>query len=264
MPTANINQTKLYYEVHGNGEPLILIAGFSANHTVWTNVLHQLSQYFRVILFDNRGSGQSEHSDHPYNMALLAEDTFALMDYLQIKKAHILGHSMGGMIAQTMAQQCPSRINKLIILASSSHFPAHKAYLFETQLKLREQKLSEELLTQLTLPLVFGRHFFEMPNQVAEMVKIASQYPYPMSVAGYRAQLSALKNFNSQSYLADIKTPCLVFAGREDILTPHDEGQYLAEQLPNASLISFEHSAHAAHIEEADKFLRETLSFLQR
>jgi len=120
MPTAKVNEINLCYKVSGNGQPLVLITGFASAQNVWFSQVRAFSKQYRVVTFDNRGFGKSEKPPGPYTTKMLASDTIALMDCLGIKKAHILGGSMGGMAAQEIAIEHPGRLEKLILSSTSA------------------------------------------------------------------------------------------------------------------------------------------------
>ena len=96
MPKIHHNDIEIYYEQHGDGEPLLLIAGMSVDHTAWLSILDGLSKKFQVTIFDNRGCGQTSSPKGPYTLQQMADDTAALMTALHLDQAHILGGSLGG------------------------------------------------------------------------------------------------------------------------------------------------------------------------
>src|SRR5690606_15659298 len=125
MPKARSNGIELYYEIHGSGKPLILIAGLGYSHWQWHKMIPLLAEHFQVITFDNRGVGQSEKPAGPYTAQMLAQDTIGLLDELNLEKAVIAGHSMGGFIAQSIALDFPQRVEKLILCSTNFGGPNH-------------------------------------------------------------------------------------------------------------------------------------------
>ena len=124
---ADVNGIKICYEVQGEGDPVVLIHGFGITKEEWICQFEPLSQYFRVVRFDNRGSGKSDRPNTPYTMDLFADDTRGLSDFLKIEKAHIIGWSVGGMIAQHFAIKYPERVNKLILINTTAAWPEEKS-----------------------------------------------------------------------------------------------------------------------------------------
>jgi len=120
MPRAKIGEIQINYEEYGEGHPLIMILGLGQDLTTWGLQIKELSNHFRLILFDNRDSGKSSRCSEAYTTETMAKDTLGLMDYLGIDKAHLLGTSMGGMIAQHVAMMAPERIGRLILASTTS------------------------------------------------------------------------------------------------------------------------------------------------
>ncbi|MCI0477635.1 MAG: alpha/beta hydrolase, partial [Anaerolineales bacterium] len=119
MPKIRANGIDIYYEITGAGEPLVLIAGLGYGSWMWHKMIPGLAQHFRVIAFDNRGTGQSDKPAGPYTAQLLADDTAGLLNALGIARAAVLGHSMGGFIAQAFALSYPAMVGKLILSAAN-------------------------------------------------------------------------------------------------------------------------------------------------
>jgi len=118
MPTIKVNDINMYYEIHGQGEPLLLIMGMGADLSVWGDNIQWLAEKYQVIAFDNRGAGRTDKPDIPYSIEMMAEDTIGLMDWLNIKRAHIIGASMGSLIAQRIAAYHSERVKSLILYVS--------------------------------------------------------------------------------------------------------------------------------------------------
>lgn len=120
MPKAKIGEIEIYYEEHGQGEPLMMILGLGQDTATWGFQISEFSDQFRVIVFDNRDSGKSSSCSEIYTTETMAQDTIGLMDYLGIDRVNLLGISMGGMIAQQVALMDPERVNSLILASTTS------------------------------------------------------------------------------------------------------------------------------------------------
>lgn len=118
MPTVKVNDINMYYEQHGEGEPLVLINGLGNDITVFMPIVLRLSQQYRVLAFDNRGAGRTDKPDIPYTIEMMAGDTAALMDAAGINQAHILGISMGGRIAMALALEHPEKVMSLALVST--------------------------------------------------------------------------------------------------------------------------------------------------
>ncbi len=120
MPKAKIGDIQLYYEEYGQGQPLIMVLGLGQDVATWSFQISELSNHVRLIVFDNRDSGKSSRYAENYTTASMAQDILGLMDYLRIDRTHLLGTSMGGMIAQHVALMAPERLNSLILASTTS------------------------------------------------------------------------------------------------------------------------------------------------
>jgi len=120
MPIARIRDIQIYYEEHGQGPPLIMILGLGQDIATWEFQIVELSRHARLIVFDNRDSGKSSRCPVNYTTESMAQDVLDLMDYLGIDRTHLLGTSMGGMIAQHVALLAPARLNSLILAGTTS------------------------------------------------------------------------------------------------------------------------------------------------
>ena len=120
MPTAPVNGIDLFYDERGEGTPLLLITGLSGNALDWTPLLPTLAEGHRVIAIDPRGAGRSSAPPGPYTMAMLAADALGLLNHLGIERAHVVGFSLGGMIAQELAIAAPARVDRLVLLATAA------------------------------------------------------------------------------------------------------------------------------------------------
>jgi len=120
MPKVKVNDIQIYYEVHGAGFPLVMIMGVGGNINWWDpRLVEGLSKKFKVVIFDNRGTGHTDTSDREYTIKLFANDTAGLMDALGISRFHVFGISMGGMIAQELVLNYPGKVEKLVLCSTN-------------------------------------------------------------------------------------------------------------------------------------------------
>jgi 3-oxoadipate enol-lactonase len=122
MAVARINDIDLYYEVHGEGDPLVLVAGYTCDHAFWSGVVPGLAKRFRVVTFDNRAVGRTKDAGHPFSIETMAADTAGLIRQLGLFRPAIVGQSMGGAIAQTMLARFPDVCGRCVIVNSTSSF----------------------------------------------------------------------------------------------------------------------------------------------
>jgi len=262
MPHFNLGEFKLYYEDHGQGDALLLIAGLNCDSRIWTLVLDDLKKHYRVIFFDNRGVGQSDGIDTPLTIEIMANDAFKLLNHLRIKQASVIGHSLGGTIAQTMAYLQPLRIQKLVICNSLVKLSRANHLLGRIMIFLRHWGFNPQTIMKRALPLLFAKQFRKNKVQTAEIVRsFIGNRRHPQESISYKRQLEALMSFNSLEWLNQIKSSTLIIEGREDRLCPRDS-KILAKHILNSTLVSLPNVGHVPMIEQPRTFVQVLTKFL--
>ncbi|MGH2414035.1 MAG: alpha/beta fold hydrolase, partial [Microcystaceae cyanobacterium] len=159
MPTLQANGINLFYDLEGTGEPLLLISGFGCDHSYWSLIMPSLVSHYQVIGLDNRGSGQSSTPPGPYSIKQMATDVALLLEHLGLAQVQVVGHSMGGQIAQELALSFPSKVRSLALLASWARGDARFNTVIETFGELpRSVKLN--LYQKVVLPWMYAEDFF--------------------------------------------------------------------------------------------------------
>lgn len=263
MPFAKINGLNLNYEVHGKGDPLVCISGFSCAANHWAAVLEELSRHHQVVIFDNRGVGQTDTPDSPYSIEMMAADTLALMDHLGISAAHIMGHSMGGCIAQYIAFHHSQRIKRLLLCNTLIKMNGVSRAAQKSLLRLRQDGVPLQRLIEAVMPWIFSNEFMSNDTVVQGAVSMMLNNPYPQSTVGVKRQLEALLAFDSGAWFDKIHLPTLVVGGEEDILCPHDS-ERIAKGIPSAQFVSMPGMAHLPMIERPEEFNRIVMHFLKQ
>lgn len=264
MPKINANHINLYYEIHGQGDPIVFIGGFSADHTIWEGIIEPCARNHQVIVFDNRGIGQSDCPNYPYTVDMMAEDAVALCRALGISSAHFVGNSMGGSIVQTVAYKYPKLVKSAVISNSFPKPHIKLVILTEANLAMRKENVSQENMTKLVLPTVFSKKFLEKEGMVDALIQIRMKNPYPMSVEGYANQANALLNFNSTSWLKEITQPCLIITADDDFLASVGQSRELAKTISNAEFYCFNDVGHLPHVEQPEVFCKLILGFISK
>lgn len=263
MPIAKVNNIHLYYELHGKGPDLVLIQGLTANYRVWSLMLENLATHFRVLVFDNRGAGQSSQPKGGYTIDDMATDTAKLMEYLQIDSAFVVGHSMGGAIVQKLCILHPDKVKAAIIAGSIAQQPKTTGMQIETTTKLINAGVSQNLIFETVIPWIYGNTFLENPaNMEAELKRMQSD-PDLQTYDGYVGQVAALENYNTLSQLKKIHCPTLVLGGDEDLLTPVSCSEIIAEKIPKARLEIIKKCGHMFSREQPKAFMKHIISFFK-
>lgn len=263
MPHMQINDISMYYELHGQGEPLVLIGGFTADHTVWSAVVGYLKEKYQVILLDNRGAGQTDVPDGPYSIEQMADDVAALCSGLGINSAHFIGNSMGGYIVQLLAVRHRSLVKSLIISNSVAVMHTTFRVYVEAQLEMRKAKVPAEILLKAGCSWVFSYQFISQPGMLPLLTQMALMNPYPFTDKGYEGQYAALQRFDSGPWLQQINAPTLVLAGDQDLIFREPLVKDLANKIQGANYYCFAECGHLPQIEYPQQFTQVVHEFIR-
>lgn len=260
MPVFEIDAGPLFYEVTGEGPPLLLIAGFGANTTNWQALQPALAQHFTLIMLDNRGAGRSCVPPGPYTTAQMAADAAALLAHLEVARAAVVGNSMGGMIAQEFALRRPERVSRLVLFATAGRPTPVLTHLLEAHTRALRSGMPAADRALWLMPWMLSPAFMAQHTDVAQA--LAQESPYPAPDAGLIAQADAVLTHDALPRLGQITAPTLVLTGAEDILTPVAGARELATAIPGAQLRILERGAHVADAEYPEAVGTAMLEFL--
>lgn len=264
MPKIKTNNTSLYYETRGDGESLLLIPGLGSDSASWAGACEKLARHFRVIAIDNRGSGRSDVPTARYSIRDMADDAAGILDHLRIKRCHVLGHSMGGYIAQELAIRYPERVGKLVLEATAPVSSARNTMLLTDLLTRFERDHDTEALVRSWAYWLFSPKTFERKNYVATFIQEASVHPYAQSAAGFRGQIDAIASFDARRSIKRIKTKTLVIIGADDILIYPAESMELVAGIRGSIFERMPETGHCVHIEDPDAFASKVVRFLKQ
>jgi pimeloyl-ACP methyl ester carboxylesterase len=262
MPTVRVGDNELYYVDEGDGFPVVLIHGLAGDHSAWTPQLPALAQRYRTVAFDNRGAGRSTQRDEAVSTQDLAHDTLALMDTLEVERAHVVGRSMGGAIAQHMALLAPDRIQSLALLASFARLDPVGRRVLTNMRQVLEWTGSWESHAKHSVPnFVSTRFFNEQPEAVARIEALIGGETRLQ--ACYVRQNHACLEHDTLDRLAEIRCPTLVCGGGRDPICSPTATAWLGG-VPDSETVMFEDSSHFFLIEEPERFLQLLLGWLER
>ena len=263
MSILRNRQVELYYEVHGNGEPLLLIAGLASDSQSWAIVLPELAKKFKTIVFDNRGCGRTKCEAEQISIEGMAGDALALLDHLQIEKAHVLGHSMGGYVAQQLCLDYPETVNHLVLAATSAVTNKRNKSLLNNLVAYRESGMDLKEWFRCLFFWIFTRHFFEDSKAVEVNLKLAVEYPWLQSGEGFKMQVKAINEFDNSGSLSKIRHETMIICGKEDILYNPYESIHVLSAIENSSVTIIENAAHAIPVENPVDFTESIVRFLK-
>ena len=267
MPTTSrkANGIEIYYEIHGSGMPLVLIAGLGYPAWEWHKMVPLLAEQFMVITFDNRGVGLTEKPAGPYTAALLAADLAGLLDELGLEKAIIMGHSMGGFIAQAFALEYPHSVSKLILCSTNFGGPNHVPISAEAMQVLADTR--SEPLTRFTNGLIISTApgFAETHPEIIQEWR-EWRLANPLHVAGYQAQFAIGLSLLSpdaafEQKLDQISSPTLIIFGAHDKVVPPANAELLAQKISGSQVVILPDAGHFFPIETPQAAAELVISF---
>jgi pimeloyl-ACP methyl ester carboxylesterase len=263
MERTQVNGVELAYEVRGNGIPLVMIHGAQGDQTMFAGLAAAFAPGFRVLTFDQRGSGLSDKPDADYSIAMLADDTAALMDHVGFATAHILGVSMGGMIAQEFAIQHPSKVRALVLGCTTPGGPkAVRIGGSALAAAYSPQPMSAEERGRLLAEAAFTGGFLQRhPEIITGMIEMRRERPIDPGALGHR--MKAAFSHDSYDRLERITCPTLVITGRDDALISWENSRLLAERIAGAEIEILEPAGHCFWLEQPERAKASIRRFLE-
>jgi pimeloyl-ACP methyl ester carboxylesterase len=264
MPTLQLTDAEIYYEVHGHGQPMVFLSETACDGEVWK--IHQVPEFskdHRVIIHDYRGTGRSSKPSIDYTTQIFARDVIALMDHLKVDDAIIVGHSMGGRVAQLLALDYPGRVKKLVLASTGSHYPKTKGL----PLKICKEMIEwgyEKYERDHSILVGFTDEFVKNhPERVEHYLKVRMQNLCPVEF--YLRHLLARQGHDTSGRLKDIRQPTLILVGEDDRNMTSEvnhrmSSEILANEIPNSKLVVLQNERHSyffANPDAAHKIIRD-------
>lgn len=248
---------RLHYEVVGRGraEPVLMIQGLGTDKTGWSLQRLAFAPSFRTIALDNRGSGRSDKPEGPYSLEQMADDAIRVLDAAGIDKAHVMGASMGGAIAQVLAITYPERVRSLVLACTACRNHPWRHELLSEWSALASVEGMGALSHQAARWVIGPRSLRRISPLFGWLGPMAMSQPSHAFVAQVDAILAAAES-DAAERLAELRVPTLVVVGNQDILTPRGDSEELAERIPGAELVVISGAAHGLMIEHWRPFNR--------
>ena len=263
--TVGTNGQELFYEVHGDGPPLVLVMGIGYDSSLWTlQQVPALSARLRVVILDNRDAGRSSRAAHRYAIADMADDVAGLLDALDIHRTHLLGLSMGSMIGMEFALRHADRLDRLV-LAGPGAAPARSAVdPISTWNWVKTNDSSGTVFGGQQFTWLFSTAFLRNQAAVQDTFALLASNPNPVEPEAYDRQARAYLDFDALDRLGGIKAPTLVIVGEQDLLTPTWIAREVADGIPGAQfkIVTGDGSSHLVPLERPDEFNQLVTDFL--
>jgi aminoacrylate hydrolase len=261
MPRIAIGDSHLHYERHGAGFPVLLVSGLGGLGAYWKEQCAAFGRKFEVVTHDHRGVGQSDRDRSAYTVDRMADDVLRLMDALGLEKAHVVGHSTGGAIAQILALEHPERLASIVIAASWTRADAYFRRHFAMRKELLAKIGPESYVTAATLAL-YPPWYVAQNNEKLRLMEAQNlaSFTYPEIVL---SRIEAILAFDRVDELGRIRTPTLVVGAADDIVTPAYFSEELARQIRGAELKLFPRGGHCFTQVVPREFNMAVLPFLE-
>jgi len=266
VPQISVHGRAVYHELHGDhpGIPLVLIMGMGGSCRGWLPLqVPELSQKRRTLIFDHRGVGSSDDPGGPFSTADLADDTAGLLDRLEIERADVLGAFMGGMVAQELALRHPERVARGVLAGTFARPDAKRRLLLQLWGDLARSQAPLETMIRERLLWTLQDETLEQTDLIESMVEFFTRDGAPLSNDLFARQCDACLNHDTADRLNEIQQRMLVVCGRHDQLTPPKFHRELADEIPDATLVTIAYGGHLVMAESAERFNQAVLQFLE-
>lgn len=261
MPRISIGDCHLYYERCGAGFPVLFVSGLAGHAAYWRDQVPTFAKHFDVVLHDHRGIGQSDHCRIAYTVERMAADVVQLMDALGIAKAHVVGHSTGGAIAQILALEHPQRLASIVIAASWTKADAYFRRLFALRKEILGRLGPATYLQAATL-LFYPSAWITRNNERLRQLEAQALATFsPPEIV--MSRIDAILAFDCTGDLGRLRTPTLIVAAQDDIITPAYFSEELARLIPGAEIKFFPQGGHCFTQVLPREFNQAVLPFLQ-
>lgn len=262
MPFAKASGADIHYEILGQGEPLLLVAGLGGAASYWAPNIDAFSKNYRLILHDHRGTGKSSRYEREYSVELMAEDLLRVMDTAGVAKAHLVGHSTGGAIGQVLAANVPERIASLVLYASWSEIDPQMQMCLETRRRILRGMGEAEYHRDTPIFLYPPYYVRDRKPAIDAEIEAAIANSPPASILD--ARVTAIMKFDGLQYLDKIECPAMVLVAEDDILTPPYLSDQMASRLQSAAVVKLARGGHAVSRTEPALFNKAVFNFLAR
>jgi pimeloyl-ACP methyl ester carboxylesterase len=262
MPVAKVGDINMEYYVEGSGPPLLMIMGFGLQASAWGETfLTELRRHFRTIRFSNRGMGLTDKPDAEYTIRMMADDAAGLLEELRIDRAHVLGVSMGGMIAQELALNHPQQVQRLLLLCTTCGARGVQPEPEVVATMVVTPGLSPQDQIRKGWSVSVTPEFLEKGRDILEEACRGDfENPAPFYVLGRQA--AAIMRFDTYERLPQIRAPTLVIHGDRDQLVPVQNARILHERIPNCALRIVPGAPHGFNLERPKEVAQAVIQFL--
>lgn len=262
MPKVWANGRNLFYEEFGEGDPVAFLGGLGGDHRAFAVPVRALGASFRAMAVDHRDVGRSDRANAEYTTADMAEDVAGWFEALGLPPAHVVGHSMGGLVAQELVIRHPERVKSLTLVSTHAGAYPWKTAVVESWATLK--RLTDPAgFTRATLPWLVAPGFYKNGTIIEGLIRFAERNEWPQESDAFARQARAVSRHQAHDRLGSVRTPTLVVVGAEDIVNPPHVSRALAGLIPGARFAEIPGVGHLPHVEDNGEFQRVILEFIR-
>ncbi len=253
MPRIFANGRHLFYEEFGYGDPVVFLSGLGGDNRAFAVALRSFGKQYRALALDNRDVGRSERSRGVYTTAEMADDVAGWFEVLDLPPAHVIGHSLGGLVAQEFVLRHPTKVRSLVLVSTHAGSTPWKQAVIESWV-LTKRLTSPADFTRATLPWLVAPAFYQNEQIIEGLIRFAERNEWPQEPEAFARQAQAALMHRTHDRLGEILKPTLVVSGELDVVNPLDVARELAGLIPGAEFLVIPGVGHLPHVEDNASF----------